>query len=107
VNGSVLHRLPNTSNLLFRGLSGEVLLIALDTAGFAVSTGSACSSGSIEPSHALIAMGRSVAEARSSLRFSFGRTNTSDEMDQLAAAVIGAVRRLRKTKAGRPEFVAH
>ena len=106
VNGSVLHRLPNTSNLLFRGLSGEVLLIALDTAGFAVSTGSACSSGSIEPSHALIAMGRSVAEARSSLRFSFGRTNTSDEMDQLAAAVIGAVRRLRKTKAGRPEFVA-
>ena len=106
VNGSLIHRLPNTSNLLFRGLSGEVLLIALDTAGFAVSTGSACSSGAIEPSHALIAMGRSVAEARSSLRFSFGRTNTPDEVDQLAAAVIAAVCRLRKTKAGRPQLVA-
>ncbi len=106
VNGSLLHRLPNTSNLLFRGLSAEVLLIALDTAGFAVSTGSACSSGSIEPSHALIAMGRSVAEARSSLRFSFGRTNTPDEVDQLTAAVIAAARRLRQTKAGRPELVA-
>lgn len=106
VNGSLLHRLPNTSNLLFRGLSGEVLLIALDTAGFAVSTGSACSSGSIEPSHALIAMGRSVAEARSSLRFSFGRTNTPDEVDQLAAAVIAGVCRLRKAKAGRAQLVA-
>lgn len=106
VNGSLIHRLPNTSNLLFRGLSGEVLLIALDTAGFAVSTGSACSSGSIEPSHALIAMRRSVAEARSSLRFSFGRTNTFDEVDQLAAAVIATVCRLRKSKAGRPQLVA-
>ncbi len=106
VNGSLFRRLPNTSNLLFRGLSGEVLLIALDTAGFAVSTGSACSSGSIEPSAALLAMGRSVAEARSSLRFSFGRTNTRDEVDQLAAAVIAVVRRLRKTKAGRPQLVA-
>lgn len=106
VNGSLIHRLPNTSNLLFRGFSGEVLLIALDTAGFAVSTGSACSSGSIEPSHALIAMGRSVAEARSSLRFSFGRTNTPDEVDQLADAVIAAVCRLRKAKAGRPQLVA-
>ncbi len=106
VNGSLLHRLPNTSNLLFRGLSGEMLLIALDTAGFAVSTGSACSSGSIEPSHALIAMGRSVTEARSSLRFSFGRTNTPEEVDQLAAAAIAAVCRLRKAKTGRPQLVA-
>lgn len=106
VNGSPVHRLPNTSNLLFHGVSGEVLLIALDTAGFAVSTGSACSSGSIEPSHALIAMGRSVVEARSSLRFSFGRTNTPDEVDQLAAAVIAGVCRLHKAKAGRPQLVA-
>ncbi len=106
VNGSTVERLPNTSNLLFRGLSGEMLLIALDTAGFAISTGSACSSGSIEPSHALLAMGRSIAEARSSLRFSFGRTNSRDEVDQLASAVIAAVQRLRKRQ-GRAQLVAH
>lgn len=106
INGSVTDRLPNTSNMLFRDISGEALLIALDTRGFAVSTGSACSSGSIEPSHVLLAMGRSPAEARSSVRFSFGRYNTAEEVDQLSGAVVESVARLRKTNKWRPELVS-
>lgn len=98
VNGPAAKRLLNTSNLLFHGVSGEALLIALDIAGFAVSTGSACTSGSIEPSHVLLAMGRSTAEARSSVRFSFGRDNTPDETDRLSEVVIKTVRRLRAKK---------
>ena len=101
INGSITHRLPNTSNLLFRGLSAEVLLIALDTAGFAVSVGSACSSGSIEPSHVLLAIGCTLAEARSSVRFSFGRCNTPDEVDRLSETVIQIVGRLRRAKENR------
>ena len=95
VNGTLDHRLPNTSNLLFRGVSAETLLIALDMQGIAVSTGSACSSGSIEPSPVLLAMGRSRNEARSSVRFSFGRYNTPLEVGQLTECVIASVRRLR------------
>jgi cysteine desulfurase len=108
VNGDVAERLPNTSNLLFRGVPGETLLIALDTAGFAVSTGSACTSGSIEPSHVLLAIGRTADEARSSVRFSFGRSNTETEVDLLCQAVVEAVARIRKRKeTGRPQLVAH
>ena len=98
VNGCAATRLPNTSNLLFHGVSGEALLISLDIAGFAVSTGSACTSGSIEPSHVLLAMGRSPAEARSSVRFSFGRDNTPDDTDRLSEIVIKTVRRLRSNR---------
>ncbi len=104
VNSGRAERLPNTSNILFHGVSGEALLIALDTAGMAVSTGSACASGSIEPSHVLLAMGRSVVEARSSVRFSFGRFNTLEEIDLLSEAVVAAVKRLRKSHARRPEL---
>jgi cysteine desulfurase len=107
INAHTEDRLPNTSNVLFRGISGETMLIALDTAGFAVSTGSACSSGSIEPSHVLLAMGRSAAEARSSVRFSFGRSNTLHDVDQLADAVVGIVRRLRKSRERRPQLAAY
>lgn len=95
VNGADVPRLPNTSNLLFRGVSGEALLIALDVRGMAVSTGSACSSGAVEPSHVLLAMGRTREEAKSSVRFSFGRYNSEQEMDQLADAVIAGVRHIR------------
>ncbi len=98
INGpSADGRLPNTSNLLFHGVSAEALVIALDMQGMAVSTGSACSSGSVEPSHVLLAMGRSQAEARSSVRFSFGRYNTADEIDTLIEAVVVSVARLRNT----------
>ncbi len=107
VNGRDAKRLPNTSNLLFHGVSGEALLIALDITGFSVSTGSACASGSIEPSHVLLAMGRSGAEARSSVRFSFGRDNTPDDTERLSEIVIKTVRRLRaNTKLNRRQVVA-
>ncbi len=98
LNGSPANRLANTSNLLFRGVSGEALLIALDVQGMAVSTGAACSSGAVEPSHVLLAMGRTREEAKSSVRFSFGRYNSEQEVDQVAGAVIASVRRLRATR---------
>jgi cysteine desulfurase len=96
VNGSVAERVSNTSNLLFRGVSGEALLISLDVKGIAVSTGSACSSGAIEPSHVLLSMGRTREEAKSSVRFSFGRYNSEEDVDQLTDAVIASVRQLRQ-----------
>jgi cysteine desulfurase len=95
VNGDKERRLPNTSNVFFPGLSAETLVIALDRQNMAVSTGSACSSGSVEPSHVLMAMGRTRDEARSSVRFSFGPYNTAQEVDALASAVISAVGKLR------------
>ncbi len=95
INGACDSRLPNTSNLLFRGISGEALVIALDMKGIAVSMGSACSSGSVEPSHVLLAMGRSREEAQSSVRFSFGRYNTAEDLQSLIRAVEGSLATLR------------
>jgi cysteine desulfurase len=95
IHGAGELRLPNTSSVRFPGVAAETLVIALDRQGMAVSTGSACSSGSVEPSHVLLAMGKTRAEARSSVRFSFGRYNTSAEIDSLSEAVAGAVNRLR------------
>jgi cysteine desulfurase len=80
-------RLPNTSHVAFPGVEGEALLIRLDLAGFAVSTGSACSSGTVEPSKSLLAAGFSPTEALSSLRVSFGIANHRDEVDGLLAAL--------------------
>ncbi len=97
VNGASEARLPNTSNLLFHGVSGEAIVIALDMQGMAVSSGSACSSGSTEPSHVLLAMGLSRDDAKSSVRVSFSRYNTADEVDKLSEAMIACVRKLRKT----------
>ncbi|MCC7156720.1 MAG: cysteine desulfurase [Bryobacterales bacterium] len=96
VNGAGAARLPNTSNLRFDGIEGEALVIALDLAGFAVSTGAACSSGAVQPSHVLTAMGLTAAEARSSLRFSLGLGNDEAQVDALVAAVEAAVARLRR-----------
>jgi cysteine desulfurase len=92
VLGATLHcvaspRLPNTSHLAFEGIEGEALLIRLDLAGFAVSTGSACSSGTVEPSKALLAAGFTPAEALASLRVSFGITNQTSEVDAFLAAL--------------------
>jgi cysteine desulfurase len=96
VNAIDSERLPNTSSVLFRGISGEALVIALDLQNMAVSTGAACSSGSIEPSHVLLAMGRSREEARASIRFSFGRYNTAAEIEALIGATVRAAEKLRK-----------
>jgi len=99
VNGGRAARIPNTTNIWFDGVQGEALVIALDLAGFAVSTGSACSSGAVEPSHVLSAMGLSADRARASLRFSLGRSNTVEQVDALVEAVAQAVARLRGVSA--------
>ena len=96
VNGARWSRTPNTSNLYFDGLDGEALVIALDLRGFAVSTGAACSSGAIEPSHVLIAIGLDADRARASMRFSLGRGNTAAEVDALADALEASVAHLRR-----------
>jgi cysteine desulfurase len=88
VNGASAGRVTNTSNILFPGLAAESIVIALDLKGFAVSTGSACSSGSVEPSPVLLAMGLSPQDARSSVRFSLGRSNDLEQVVNLADAVV-------------------
>jgi cysteine desulfurase len=96
VNGCPARRTPNTSNMRFEGIDGEALVIALDLRGFAVSTGAACSSGAIEPSHVLTAMGLSAESARASMRFSLGRSNTEEQVDALAEALVQSVAHLRR-----------
>jgi cysteine desulfurase len=96
VNGGRARRVPNTANICFQGIDGEALLIALDLRGFAVSTGAACSSGAVEPSHVLLATGLSAEEARSTIRFSLGKSNTAEQVDALIDAVASAVAHLRR-----------
>lgn len=94
-NGPEERRLPNTLNLSFEGLLAEDLMMHLDLEGIAVSTGAACQSGSRKPSPILLALGRSEAEARSSLRFSLGESNTEAQVDRTLEVLIHAVSRLR------------
>jgi cysteine desulfurase len=96
VNGGRAHRAPNTSNIRFEAIEGEAMVIALDLRGYAVSSGSACSSGAVEPSHVLLAMGLSPDEARSSVRFSLGPGNTAEQVDGLIEAVAASVAHLRR-----------
>lgn len=95
VNGSA-PRVPNTTNISFDGVEAESLLIALDLEGVAVSTGSACSSGSLEPSHVLRGMGLPHSRARNSIRFSLGASTTDDEIDVVASRVPELVAKLRR-----------
>ena len=95
VNGDRELRVPNTTNLSFDGLEAESLLIALDLDGVAVSTGSACSSGSLEPSHVLRAMGHSNARSRNSLRFSLGTSTTAADVDYVVEILPRLVTKLR------------
>ena len=96
VNGGAAPRIPNTTNLVFPGIEGEALLIALDLKGLACSTGAACSSGAVEPSHVLTALGLPSEEARASLRFSLGRHTTEQEIDFALQVVPSAVEQLRE-----------
>jgi cysteine desulfurase len=96
VNGQGAPRVPNTANIHFDYIEGESLVIALDLKGLAVSTGAACSSGAIEPSHVLLAMGLKPTQARASIRFSLGKQTTSDEVDFALALVPETVARLRE-----------
>jgi cysteine desulfurase len=96
LNGEGAPRVPNTTNILFDGIEGEALVIALDLKGLAVSTGAACSSGAIEPSHVLTAMGLSRDRAKASLRFSLGKQNTGEDVAFALGLVPETVARLRK-----------
>jgi cysteine desulfurase len=96
VNGAGAPRTPNTSNLRFDGIDSEPLLIALDLRGFAVSSGSACSSGASEPSHVLVAIGLTPEQARSSIRVSLGRGNDAAQVDALVDALAECVAHLRR-----------
>jgi cysteine desulfurase len=96
VNGDDAARVPNTTNLRFDYIDGEAMVIALDLKGIAVSTGAACSSGAIEPSHVLLAMGLRSDQARASIRFSLGKQTVREDIDQALALVPEVVARLRE-----------
>jgi cysteine desulfurase len=96
VNGTGAPRVPNTSNIYFDHIEGESMVISLDLKGLAVSTGAACSSGAIEPSHVLTAMGLRPDQARASIRFSLGKQNTPEDIDLALALVPETVARLRE-----------
>jgi len=95
VNGDRSHRVPTTTNLTFDYLEGEGFVIAMDLRGIACSTGSACSSGSLEPSHVLSAIGLKPEQARASIRFSLGRFNTDEDVDAALRILPGVVEQLR------------
>src|SRR5690606_39586516 len=95
VNGDPARRVPNTTNISFDGIEAESLLIALDLEGVAISTGSACSSGTLEPSHVLRAMGLPHPRTRNSLRFSLGPATTGADVDFVVGVLPQLVARLR------------
>jgi cysteine desulfurase len=95
VNGAKSPRVPNTTNISFDRVEAESLLIALDLEGVAVSTGSACSSGTLEPSHVLRAMGLPTHRTQNSLRFSLGMLSTGEEVDQVVEILPRLVEKLR------------
>jgi len=95
-NGDREKRLPNISNISFRSIEGEGLLINLDLQGVAVSTGSACSSGSLEPSPVIRALGRNDESARGAIRFSFGKDNTQEDVEYVLKVLPKAIENLRR-----------
>ena len=96
LNGHPTRRLPNNVNFSFEGVEGEPILLGLDMAGICASSGSACSSGSLEPSHVLLALGQSADLARGSLRITLGKHNTIEEVDYLLKTLANLVNRLRQ-----------
>ena len=96
LNGDSRQRLPNNANFSIKFVEGEGMVLGLDLEGIAVSSGSACTSGSLEPSHVLRAIGRTADLAHGSVRFSFGKFNTMEEIDYALEKFIKIVARLRK-----------
>ena len=96
LNGHTHHRLPNNVNFSFENAEGESMLLGLDMAGIAASSGSACSSGSLEPSHVLLALGQTAELARGSLRLTLGKGNTPADVDYLMSVLVGLMGRLRE-----------
>ncbi|MGA9099052.1 MAG: cysteine desulfurase NifS [Methanotrichaceae archaeon] len=99
INGSMANRLPSNLNFSFKFIEGESLLLFLDSKGIAVSTGSACSSKKLEPSHVLLALGLSPVDCHGSLRITLGRSNTEEEINYVAGAIKEAVERFRSISA--------
>lgn len=96
LNGSWEKRLPNNANFTFEGVDGEALVMALDKEGIAASTGSACSSQNLEPSHVLLALGKSKKEAQSSLRLTLGRTTTKQDIEKTLKILVKTVNTLKR-----------
>ena len=96
INGDTLYRLPNTSSIAFEYVEGEGILLLLNQQGIAASSGSACTSGSLEPSHVMRAMGIPYTAAHGTIRFSLSRYNTEEEVDRVIAAVPPVIAKLRK-----------
>ena len=95
LNGHPTERIPGTANLGINGVEGESMAINLDLKGICVSTGSACTSGSLEPSHVLVAMGVPAPYARGTVRFSFGAKNTDEDVDYCLEEIPKIIKRLR------------
>ncbi len=95
INGDRVHRLPNNINVSFEYIEGESILLCMDAKGFALSSGSACTSASLDPSHVLLAIGLKHEQAHGSIRISLGRTNTLEEADLLVDSLAEVVARLR------------
>jgi cysteine desulfurase len=96
INGKDAPRVPNTTNILFEHVGGDALVMALDEHGIAASRGAACAAGAADPSSVLMAMGLTGEQSRSSLRFSLGKLNSSEDVDHLLAVLPEAVRQLRE-----------
>ena len=95
LNGGREHRLVSNANFSFAYIEGESILMTLDLNGIAVSSGSACSSGSLEPSYVILATGAEIEEAHSSIRFSFGKDNTIEEVDYVLDTLVQTIEKLR------------
>ena len=95
VNGGMEHRLPNNANISFKFIEGESILLSLDMDGIAASSGSACSSGSLDPSHVLLATGLPVEYAHGSIRFTFGKSTTKEAVDYTLECLKNTIEKLR------------
>lgn len=95
LTGHPTERLPNNASFVFEGVEGESILLSLDLLGIAASTGSACTSGSVDPSHVLLAMGLPVEQVHGSLRLTFGKDNTEEDVETILSALPGIIEKLR------------
>ncbi|HEY3185988.1 MAG TPA: aminotransferase class V-fold PLP-dependent enzyme, partial [Solirubrobacteraceae bacterium] len=100
LNGALAERLPGTANVVFRRVESESIVLGLDLKGVAVSAGSACTSGNVEPSYVLVAMGLPVEWAMGAVRFSLGRSTTADDIDYVVDVLEPIVRKLREASPG-------
>ena len=106
LNGHRTKRLPGNANISFKFVNGEALLLNLDTKGICASTGSACTSGSLDPSHVLLAIGLPHDVAQGSLRITFGEDNTKEDVDFLVDTLVNVVEKLRDTSQEYKEFIS-